>query len=167
MTRDKGRTRSVMSSSETIDTLNRVLAIVRRSFPQYLRYAHPYVPAGDCRATEVIDEIVAGQDVLAERIGQQIVAAGARPDSGQFAMEFTDTHDLAIDYLIQEAIGYQRQDIAALADCVDELNLAPVAHTLASEALGMAKGQLELLEELVPKPGAAATGDGAAAHDSD
>ncbi len=145
-----------MSSPETIETLNRVLAIVRRSFPQYLRYARPYVTAGDGRALEVIDEIVTGQDVIAERIGQQITAAGARPDSGQFAMEFTDTHDLAIDYLIQEAIGYQRQDIAALAVCVEELNLAPVAHTLAAEALGMAKGQLELLEELRPQPGASA-----------
>ena len=137
-----------MSSSETVETLSRVLAIVRRSFPQYLRYAHPYVRSGDDRAMEVIDEIVTGQDMLAERIGRQVVAAGARPDTGQFAMEFTDTHDLGVDYLIQEAIGYQRQDIAALARCVEELNLAPVAHTLASEAVGMAKGHLELLQEL-------------------
>lgn len=137
-----------MSSPETIDVLNRVLAILRRSFPQYLQYARPYIPIGDGRAMEVIGEIVAGQDTMAERVSGQIVAAGIRPNSGQFPIEFTDTHDLDIDYLVQEAIGYQRQDIAELEKCVDSLSLAPVAHTLAAESLGMTKAHLEQLQEL-------------------
>ena len=57
----------------------------------------------------------------------QIVDSGGLPDNGEFPMEFTDTHDLAIDYLMQEAIGYQRQDIADLEAVAATPNLSPAA----------------------------------------
>jgi hypothetical protein len=50
------------------------------------------------------------------------------------------------------AIAYQQQDIAEIEQCVDALRLAPMAHALAEEALGMAKGQLESLRELSGTP---------------
>ena len=97
---------------------------------------------------QVFGEIVVEQDALAERVGQQILAADAQPDPGQFLMEFTDTHDLGIDYLIQKAIGCQRQDVAELQRCAERLNLAPASRTLAIEAVAMAKKHLQSLEEL-------------------
>jgi len=136
-------------SPDTIDVLNRVLVILVRSFPQYLRYARPYIPPGRESVMEAIHEIVSGQEALAERISDYISEAGGLPDHGKFPIEFTDTHDLEIDYLIREAIGYQKQDIANLEECVDQLRLAPAAQSLAAEALGMAKGHLESLEELM------------------
>ncbi len=141
-----------MSSLNTIDTLNRALAIIEGSFPQYLRYARPYIPEGRENIMETIEEIASGQDALAERFSQQIFESGALPEHGQFAIEFTDTHDLDIDFLIRDAIGYQKQDIDGLQECVDSLRLAPAAQSLAAEALGMAKGQLESLEELRVDP---------------
>jgi hypothetical protein len=144
-----------MPSSDTIDVLNRVLAILERSFPQYLQYARPYIPAGREDVMETLAEIVACQDSLAERVNEMIFESGSNADKGKFPIDFTDTHDLSIDYLIQEAIGYQKQDIADLAECVESLNLAPAAQALAAEALGMAKGHLESLEELASKAGAA------------
>lgn len=137
-----------MSSPETIDVLNRVLTILQRSFPQYLRYARPYLPAGNERAVETLHEIAVGQDALAERINEQIIQSESLPDTGAFPIEFTDTHDLGIEYLVREAIGYQKQDIADLQTCAESLELAPAAKTLVEEALGTAKGHLELLEEL-------------------
>lgn len=137
-----------MPTSESIAALNRILAILMRSFPQYLRYARPFIPPGQAIAMETINEIATGQDTLAERVSDQIVAAGAIPDSGEYPMEFTDTHDLAIDYLVREAICYQRQDIEALAESAESLSLAPAAQSLAYEALGMAKGHLESLQEI-------------------
>ena len=137
-----------MSSPETIDVLNRVLAILQRSFTQYMLYARPYIPTGREDVMDTIGEIVAGQDALAERVSQYVFESGGLPDDGKFPIEFTDTHDLAIDFLIQEAIADQKQDIADLQGCVDELRLAPAAQSLAAEALGMAKGHLESLEEL-------------------
>jgi hypothetical protein len=103
---------------------------------------------------DTIEEITNGQDTLAARVTQYIMESGGTPNSGKFAIEFTDTHDLEIDFLIQEAIGYQKEDIAGLQVCVDQLRIAPAAQSLASEALGMAKGHLESLEELSAHPGA-------------
>jgi hypothetical protein len=141
-----------MASPDTIEALTRVLVILRRSFPQYLKYARPYIPTGRENVMETIDEIAAGQDALAARVAEHIFQSGALPDYGKFPIEFTDTHDLDIDYLMEEAIGYQKQDIADLAQCVEELRLAPAAQALAAEALGMAKGHLESLEELPVDP---------------
>jgi len=141
-------------SSDSIETLNRVLVLLQKSFPQYLMYARPYIPAGREAIPETIDDIVTCQNGLAERIAQFISESGGLPDPGRFPIEFTDTHDLDIDFLIREAIGYQKEDIASLEECVERLRLAPAAQSLAAEALGMAKGHLESLEELPTRPGA-------------
>src|SRR3954469_22015670 len=135
-----------MPSSDTITVLNRVLEILERSFPQYLRYARPYIPPGRENIMQTIEQIVAGQDALAERVSRHIFESSGLPDHGDFPIEFTDTHDLAIDYLLLEAIDCMKQDVADLEECVDALRLAPAAQSLASEALGMTKGHLELLQ---------------------
>jgi len=145
-----------MPSPETIDILNRVLTILRRSFPQYVRYARPYVTAADEQAVETFQEISDGQNALGERVNELIVQSGALPDVASFPMEFTDTHDLDFDYLIRAAIGYQQQDIADLKECAESLQLAPAAKSLVEEALGMAKGHLESLEELTSERDSAA-----------
>jgi hypothetical protein len=137
-----------MPSTDSIEILNRVLVLVTRSFPQYLRYARPYIPPGREDVLETIHEIVAAQDRMAERIGRYISDSGGLPDAGRFPIEFTDTHDLAIDFLILEAIGYEKEDVADLQQCVDALRLSPAAQSLAAEALGMTKGHLQSLEEL-------------------
>jgi hypothetical protein len=147
--------------------LNRVLAILERSFTQYLRYARPYVPPGREDIEQSLTEIVAGQDSLAERVTQMISEAGGLPDNGRFPIDYTDSHDLSIDYLIREAIDGQRQDIADLSQCVDALRHAPSAQSLASEALGLAKGNLETLEELAGRPQAAMNRDGPPAFAND
>jgi hypothetical protein len=144
-----------MSSPETIDVLNRVLAILERSFTQYMRYAKPYIPPGCESFAQSLDEITAGQNALAERVSHTISEAGGLPDNGEFPIEYTDSHDLSIDYLVQEAIDGQKQDIADLSQCVEALRLAPAAQSLVSEALGMSKGNLETLEELGRRPQAA------------
>ena len=131
------------TSPDTIETLNRVLVVLQRSFPQYMRFARPYIPPGREDVMKTVEELVIGQDSLAERIEQYVHESGGLPDPGKFPIEFTDTHDLAIDFLISEAIGYQKEDIANLQECVQRLRLTPAAQSLASEALGMAKGQLE------------------------
>jgi bacterioferritin (cytochrome b1) len=137
-----------MPSPDSVDVLNRVMVLLVRSFPQYVRYARPYIPPGRETVMQTIDQIVAGQEALAERLSQFIFESGGLPDHGKFPIEFTDTHDLAIDFLIQEAIGYQKEDIANLEECIEWLRFSPAAQSLAAEALGMAKGHRESLEEL-------------------
>jgi hypothetical protein len=140
--------------SDTIDVLNRVLAILERSFPQYLTFARPYIPAGREDVMRTIQEIVAGQDRLAERVSQQVFDSGGLPDHGDFPIEFTDTHDLAIDFLIAEAIRCLQDDVKDLEQCAESLRSSPAAQSLAAEALGMTKGHLERLKELPINPAA-------------
>jgi hypothetical protein len=137
-----------MPSSDTINVLNRILEILERSFPQYMRYARPYVPPGRENIMQTIEQIVRGQDALAERVSQHVFESSGLPDHGDFPIEFTDTHDLGIDFLLQEAIDCTKQSIGDLEQSVDSLRLAPAAQSLASEALGMTKGHLELLQKL-------------------
>jgi hypothetical protein len=143
-----------MPSTDTIDVLNRVLSILERSFPQYMGYARPHVPPGRENVMQTIQDIVAGQNALAERVTQMIFESGGRHDRGDFPIDFTDAHDLDIDFLVAEAIDCLRGDVIELQRCVDALRLSPAAQSLASESLGMTRGHLELLEALPIDPGA-------------
>ena len=80
-----------------------------------------------------------------------LVDAEAPTRSGEFPMDYTDKHDLGIDFLINSAIEYQQQDIVSIDNLVEKLQVAPAAKALAQEALGMAKGHLDSLQELVPE----------------
>lgn len=137
-----------MSSHQTISVLNRVLAMLYKSFPQYVMYSRPYIPPSRQIVLETFEEIANDESMLADRLSQQIADAGGLPDTGSFPMEFTDTHDLSIDHLLREAIRYHREEIAMLESRRDELFMAPMARALVEEAVGMAKGHLESLEEL-------------------
>jgi hypothetical protein len=143
-----------MPSTDTIDVLNRVLSILERSFPQYMCYARPYIPTGRENVMQTIRDIVAGENALAERVSQLVFESGGNHDRGDFPIDFTDTHDLDIDFLVAEAIDCMQGDVAELEKCVDALRLAPAAQSLASEVLGMTLGHLELLEALPIDPGA-------------
>jgi hypothetical protein len=134
-------------SPETIRSLNQLLALHSRSFPSYLRWARPYVPAGREEAMQAINDVAAGQDDIVQRVTRMLNDAEALTRSGEYPMEYTDVHDLEIGYLLRMACAYQQQDIAALEGLVEKLQLAPAARTLAEEALGMARGHLETLTE--------------------
>jgi hypothetical protein len=145
-----------MLSATTIGALNRLLAIHCRSFPQYLQYARPYATGAGGEKILVIDQIGADQEQMSDRIAALLKAADQTPNTGRFPMEFTDTHDLSIDFLLKEAVKYQREDIAAIEACAARLKGVPEGFALAEEALGMAKGHLHCLEEVVPAAAGAA-----------
>jgi len=138
-----------MNSPNTSSLLNRLLGITCRSFPQYLQYARPYVPGGRQEVLETFDAIVADQNRLAQRISQLVIDAQQLPRPGEFPMEFTDSHDLDIDFLVSAAISYQRQDIESIGALAEQLQNSPAAKSLTEEALGMAKGHLDSLTELL------------------
>ncbi len=141
-----------MMTLDAIRQLNRLLAIHCRSFVQYLRWSRPYVPPGGEDALDTLEAIATDQDALADRISSMIVDAGALPRTGEFPMEFTDLHDLDIDFLIAAAARSQEYDVAAIEQIVADLQSAPAARAMAEEALGMAKGHRDSLRELVKVP---------------
>ncbi len=141
-----------MMTLDVIRHLNLLLAIHCRSFVQYLRWSRPYVSPGHEEELDTLTAIGDDQDGLAERISRLVVDSGALPRSGEFPIEFTDLHDLDLDFLIAAAVRYQEFDLAAIQQIVDGLAAAPAARALAEEALGMSKGHLDSLRELVHVP---------------
>ena len=137
-----------MNVPSTAALLNHLLAIVGRSFPQYLQYSRPYIPPGRSDVVETIQAIAVDQDGLADRITLMLREAEAPIHAGDFPMEYTDVHDLGIDYLVGMAVEYQQQDVQLISDLVEQLQASPAAKSLTEEALGMAKGHLESLKEL-------------------
>ncbi len=138
-----------MSAANTIDVLNRLLAIHQSSFLKYLTYARPFMRGADESVAESLSQMVDDQQAISGRIVDAIGVAGGRIASGEFPMEFTSQHDLAIEYLLGRAAEYQRSDIEAIRACVADLALVPAAKPLAEEALGLARGHLKSLEELI------------------
>lgn len=137
---------------DEIRKLNKLLAILSRSFVQYLRWSRPYAPAGHEEALETLAAIADDQDAMGDRISRTVIDAGALPRTGEFPMEFTDLHDLDLDFLIAAAVRYQEYDVTAVQALVEGLSGAPAAKSLAEESLGLCKGHLDSLRELVRAP---------------
>jgi hypothetical protein len=144
-----------MTRNDPNAVLNRLLVIVYRSFPMYLADAAPWTHPGDERATRVLNHIVADYQMYAGRISELLLDRRELNSFGEYPMVFTDTHDLSLDYLVSELIYYQKQDIIAIRQCVDDLRTDLTARSLAEEVLGNARGHLQSLEEVLPKPAAA------------
>ena len=138
-----------MNAANTIEVLNRLLVIHHRSLPMYLSYAAPWQTQRDQAAREVLDHIVADQKQMVDRIGELVLERDGDVEHGEFPMYFTGLHDLSFDYLVRRMIADQNRDVAAIEQCVDQLESDPLAKALAQECLGAAKGHLDSLEELI------------------
>lgn len=144
-----------MPQTNSNAVLNRLLVILHRSLPMYLADAAPWKHLGDEAAANVLGHLVADYRMYAGRIVNLLLERRQRLEFGDFPMVFTDTHDLALDYLVGELIYYQQQDIAAIQQCIAELKTDAVGQALAEEVLGNARGHLESLQELLKRPAAA------------
>lgn len=146
-----------MDQANSIGVLNRLLGVHNRSFPTYLTSARPWIHGGEEKAAEALQHIAADQKEMVNRIASLILSNDEAVDLGEYPMEFTDTHDLSLDYLLHELVRYQQQDIATIESCVEQLNHVPMARALAEESLGAAKGHLESLKELLEETNHAQT----------
>ncbi|HUY34202.1 MAG TPA: hypothetical protein VMV69_15760 [Pirellulales bacterium] len=139
-------------TTRTIDLLNQLLAIIYRSFPIYLADASPWTREGDAVAADTLKNIVLDQQASALRIVEMILQRGGRFESGEYPMEFTDTHFLSLDFLLTELLRYQRRDVAAIERIVTALAGHREARELAEETLGGERAHLEAIEALVGQP---------------
>ena len=137
-----------MPSSHSHDCLSQAFLVLSSSLPQYLANTRPWTRGGDKRATETLDQIIREQQRDSGRIADVIEATNEPLPSSQYPMAYTDTHDLSMEYLVRELVEYQRQDVAALEQCVTLAASNVVARSLLEEILGSSRAHLELLEEL-------------------
>jgi hypothetical protein len=144
-----------MPKPATYAALNRLMTIVYRSLPMYLTYACPWTHEGDETASAALKRIVDDEKQLSERIAAYILDHHGPLEMGEYPLDFPDTHDLSLDYLISKLVDCQKKDIGGLEVCVAALAGDREGLVLADEALGAARGHLETLEELaksVSKP---------------
>lgn len=137
-----------MSKLGTYSALNRLLTVLYRSLPMYLTFACPWSQRADAKALAVVGRIVDDQKQLSNRVAKLIMAEYGPVDMGEYPLDFPDTHDLSIDYLVGKLVACQKYDIERLEACVADLKEDRPAAALAEEALGNARGHLEALEEL-------------------
>lgn len=141
-----------MTKQRALELLNELLHVEYRSFAMYLTEACPWTRNSDQKAAEALDNIVADQKLMAQRIAELILDSGGRLEPGEYPMEFTDTHFLSLDFLLTELLRYQRQDIAAIERIVAQLSEVRAARELAEETLGMERAHLEAIDALVAQP---------------
>ncbi len=96
----------------------------------------------------MLRHVAQDQQLMADRIGAVILDLGGPVASSEFPMEFTDLHDLSIDYLIPQIVSRQQSEIEVMRQCLESLQDAPAARAIAEEALGAAQGHLDSLDEL-------------------
>lgn len=138
--------------ASSVPILNRILATLNRSLAMYLADADPWTRAGDEQAAAALARIVEDQRRDVNRLAEVIIDSAARVDPGQWPMEFTDLNFLSLDYLMQELIRHQREDVAQIQRCASLLANDRNARELAEEVLGSEQAHLEALEDLAPQP---------------
>ncbi|MCG8587444.1 MAG: hypothetical protein MI757_22280 [Pirellulales bacterium] len=137
-----------MPNSNAIAALSQALSVLESSLPQYLANTRPWTRRGDEKATETLEQIISDQQRDSGRIADMIEATNEPLPSGQYPMSYTDTHDLAMEYLVRELTDYQKQDVAAFEHCVELAGSDTAAKPLLEEVLGSSRAHLEMLEEL-------------------
>lgn len=163
-----------MSSKATNAILNRVIRVVNRTLPAYLRDARPWTYPGRESALETLSDVGMQQVETAERLSAWVLDNDGTPESGDFPLSFTSYTDLSIDYVIREALRRQAAVIAAIESAIEDIGMVPNAVALLQEALGEAKAHRDMLEDAASgKPnipaangttGPAAASAGAADH---
>ena len=141
-----------MNAARVLDVLNRLYVLHARSLPTYLGYAHPWQSRGDEQASLTLQQIAADHAEMADRMGHVILRRDGVVEHGEFPMDYTDTHDLSLRFLLKRLIDAQQTLVSEIEGCVRGVEGDKSAKALADEALGMAKGHLDSLLELAGAP---------------
>ena len=90
-----------MPRQSPVEILNQLLALHTRSLPTYLLSAKPWVSNEAAQAAlTVLEQIAADQGLVAGRIVAVIRDEQGPPASSEFPINFTDMHDLSLDYIM-------------------------------------------------------------------
>jgi hypothetical protein len=128
--------------------LNRLLRILSRSLPMYLRDAKPWTTEQEQPIQAALARLAADQQALAGRVARAILAHGGQPAPGPFPAAFASVNDVDLAFLLQRVIDLGHRDLAALERCVADLDRWPELRALAEEILGNAQGHLDILQDL-------------------
>lgn len=130
-------------AKQTTTLLNRLLQTLFRSLPLYLADARPWVGRDGEELQSVLTSVALDYRSYIERLADTILDLGGPLEVVGFPTEFTDLHDLSVDYLLTRCIELQRRDVGTIECCVEGLLSGSAPRLLAEEVLGNARGHLE------------------------
>lgn len=128
--------------------LNRLLTILSRALPVYLKNTTPWIKPGQEDSLALLRRIADDQEQMAGRVFDFTNEHYGPPEVGEFPIDYFDTHDLSLEFLLKKLVRGQHNDVRALESVVKDLENDRQAMLLAEEALGAARGHAETLEEL-------------------
>jgi hypothetical protein len=142
----------------TVALLNRLLTIHCRSLPMYLDEIQAWDTGAyvtDEETARILRSIVANQQDASRRIAEFILDRHGTIHVGPYPMGFTDKNDLALDYLVREAVDDAHGQINSIQTVLFALPTNDAgARELAQECLGAAKAHVEELESLASRQAA-------------
>lgn len=141
-------------SDSSSQALNQLVAIFTRSLSAYLTDAAPWSNGKDESGFELLSSLAADQRAMVDKIAEHLIEHGVEVNQGAFPMQFTDLHDLALDYLLGLAAKYQQADLEKIQGLAAAFADDAAAKELFEEALGTAKGHLDALRDYVQKSAA-------------
>lgn len=132
-----------------IEALRRLLRILCRGMANYALDSHRWLAELDDPRCEALADLLADRERYAKLVAERLDAMGETLDPGAYPLEFGAANDLGLDYLYEVIVQSQREDVAAVAQCVDSLASQPELKDLAEEILGNMQGHAELLAKNV------------------
>lgn len=137
-----------MATDSTIACLNRLVALHNRTLARYLAFASPTWSRGDELAQRTLVAIANDQQAVVDRLGELVVEAGGYVELGSYPIAFEGYHDLSFAFLLTKLTEEQGRLVKLISYYTEKLALHPMARAVAEEALGLAKGHLENLQDL-------------------
>jgi hypothetical protein len=129
-------------------TLNQALIILHRSLPMYLSHAAPWVAYGNDEAISTLDRIVADGKDGVRRLTELLNERRHTIELGEFPMDFTGLHDVAIDFLVKQLVSHQKHQVDFLESCAQRLAADYEGHSLVEEIANRSRRHLDSLQSL-------------------
>ena len=135
--------------------LNRLLRILSRSLPMYLREAKPWTTEQEQPIQAALADSPPINRPWPIASPGRSSRRGGQPEPGPFPTAFASVNDVDLAFVLQRVIDLGHRDLAALERCVADLGDVPELRALAEEILGNAQGHLDILQDLA-SPGSGA-----------
>lgn len=118
--------------------LNQVLIDLGRSLLQYVGEAWPWTSPGHDADRAALDQLVARQKEQVARLTDLLLERGWQIDFGQYPVEYTDLHYVALDYLLGQLLVNEEGLVVELEEaihtCIDDPEAVQLLeHILAEE----------------------------------
>lgn len=113
----------------------------------YLVSAPPHRQLGDERSWETLQHIIDDQKLMIDKIADHVESLDGTPNQGEFPMEFTSMHDLSMEFIMQQTLTRQKNEVALIERISASLEPGTQAQALSQESLGAAKAHVQSLEE--------------------